>query len=119
MASNASLQAKKNTTGVHCIAPGCVNHYYSTKDINYHRLPSKKGNTSTTRIMFTRVVLTKRGLFESVKTTELKKTACPTPRAELIDFSTYNHLEFDCRTPTNAPLAINDPKDKNGDRKQR
>ena len=30
---------KRLKTGVHCIAPGCTNHYYLTPHVSYHRLP--------------------------------------------------------------------------------
>ena len=125
MASNASISAKKNTSGVHCIAPGCVNHYYSNKEVHYHRIPSSKASERKWLHVLKRKEVPDRkfarvcsmhfmdsdyeyksyfdtnGQFVRTKSSYLKPTAYPT----VLDFSSYSHKAADCPTPGNTALA--------------
>lgn len=124
MASYAPTTSKKNRSGVHCIAPGCTNHFYNKTTVQYHRLPSNKAlltewlqvlklknvNNSCARVCSEHFVdsdyvrkgsFNSDGAFHSLKTTNLNKTAVPS----IVDFSEYDHTLTDCPTPKNDKLA--------------
>ena len=120
--STTSISTHKRTSGAHCMAPGCSNTYYKESNVHYHRLPTdtkrlkqwlhamKRNHVDLPNLQHARVCSahfldddykskgtfnTSDGSFEMVKTPDLREEACPS----VLDFSTYDHTDFDCPTP--------------------
>lgn len=118
--SKKVLTRKKKHAGVHCMAPGCANVYYSKPGVSYHRLPSKGSRVTEwlqamkrkdwPNIQYARVcsdhftdedymyktVKSDDGTLKQIKTSKLTEKACPSR----FDFSSYNVNCTDISTTT-------------------
>ena len=124
-APEAHGKTTKPKTGVHCMAPGCVNWYYKCKDKKFHRLPKQEsrrkhwlqilklacppaaGSARVCSDHFTdddyvkKDFVDENGARSKLKTSNLVKDAVPS----VIDFSGYSHTTTDCSATTPTPGA--------------
>lgn len=126
-ANNIDNLDQQKRSGIHCVAPGCTNFYYKTRDkgVHYHRLPTdrarqkqwlhvlKRKYMPDTR--FARICsehfLSKdyvhkyeysNGQFQYMKTSELNDSAVPSQ----FDFSSYDAKNYDCTTASQTTDTV-------------
>ncbi len=134
------VKSKQNRSGMHCIAPGCTNHFYKKQEkVHYHRLPvankellrkwlqkMKRANppvncnsrVCSNHFLPEDYVLTgyfnELGEYGEKRTNRLKPEAVPS----VFDFSQYSRGETDCPSVIRSPNTSTARADRLNKRKQ-